>query len=50
MNLERRLQRLEEHTDLRHEWVLQVVWVEDTPPESPPGSIIIVLHWERPTR
>jgi hypothetical protein len=50
MSLKTRLNRLEEHADLGHAWVLQVVWAEDEPPEAPPGSITIILHWERPTR
>jgi hypothetical protein len=50
MSLKTRLDRLEEQADLRPEWVLQVLWAEDEPPEAPPGSITIILHWERPMR
>jgi hypothetical protein len=50
MSLKTRLNRLEEHADLGPEWVLQVVWAEDEPREAQPGSITIILHWERPTR
>jgi hypothetical protein len=50
MSLKTRLDRLEEHADLGSKWVLQVLWAEDEPPEAPPGSITIILHWEWPTR
>jgi hypothetical protein len=50
MSLKTRLDRLEQQADLRPAWVVHVVWAEDEPPEVPPGSIRVVLHWERPTR
>jgi len=49
MSLKTRLDRLEKHADLGHAWVLEAVWVGDEPPEVPPGSIGILLHWEWPT-
>jgi hypothetical protein len=50
MSLKMRLDRLEQQADLWPKWALHVVWAEDEPPEAPPGSLRIVLHWERPTR
>jgi hypothetical protein len=50
MSLKTWLDRLEQQADLRPAWVVHVVWAEDEPPETPPGSIRIILHWERPTR
>jgi hypothetical protein len=50
MSQKTRLDRLEQHANLGHAWVLQVVWPEDKPADAPPGSIRIILHWERSTQ
>jgi hypothetical protein len=50
MSLKARLDRLELRADRRPAWVVHVVWAEDEPPDTPPGSLRIALHWEWPAR
>jgi hypothetical protein len=50
MSLKTRLDRLEQQADLRPAWVVHVVWAEDEPPDTPPRSLTIILHWEWPMR